>query len=55
MRANARTAYAGLGAHLPPPERARLVFIDPPYEEQSDDLVRAIAGIDAACSAWRTQ
>ena len=34
--------YQALSAHLPPPERRALVFIDPPYEEQADDLARAI-------------
>ncbi len=48
MRCECADGYTGLGAHLPPPERRALVFIDPPYEEQGDDLLRAIAGIDAA-------
>ena len=48
MRCECTDGYAGLGSHLPPPERRALVFIDPPYEEQGDDLVRALAGIDAA-------
>jgi 23S rRNA (adenine2030-N6)-methyltransferase len=48
MRCACTDGYAGLGAHLPPPERRALLFMDPPYEEQGDDLVRAIAGIDAA-------
>lgn len=48
MRGACTDGYAGLAAHLPPPERRALLFIDPPYEEQDDDLVRAIAGIDDA-------
>jgi 23S rRNA (adenine2030-N6)-methyltransferase len=48
MRCECTDGYAGLAAQLPPPERRALLFIDPPYEEQGDDLVRAIAGIDAA-------
>lgn len=48
MRCACTDGYAGLAAHLPPPERRALLFIDPPYEEQGDDLARAIAGIDGA-------
>jgi len=33
--------YRSLRAHLPPLERRALVFIDPPYEEQTGDLARA--------------
>jgi 23S rRNA (adenine2030-N6)-methyltransferase len=40
--------YQGLAAQLPPPERRALVLIDPPYEEQDDDLQRALAGIGTA-------
>ena len=42
MRCECVDGYQGLTAHLPPPERRALVFIDPPYEEQTDDLARAI-------------
>ena len=41
MRCECVDGYQGLTAHLPPPERRALVLIDPPYEEQSDDLARA--------------
>jgi 23S rRNA (adenine2030-N6)-methyltransferase len=37
--------YHSLRAQLPPLERRALVFIDPPYEEQSGDLARAIDAI----------
>ena len=37
--------YRSLRAHLPPPERRALVFIDPPYEEQTGDLARATEAI----------
>ena len=47
MRCECIDGYQGMSAHLPPPERRALVFIDPPYEEQSDDLVRAIAAVHA--------
>jgi 23S rRNA (adenine2030-N6)-methyltransferase len=40
--------YQGLAAQLPPPERRALVLIDPPYEEQEDDLQRALSGIGTA-------
>ena len=48
MRCECNDGYRGLAAHLPPVERRALLFIDPPYEEQGDDLVRAIAAIDSA-------
>ena len=41
MRCECVDGYQGLNAQLPPPERRALVLIDPPYEEQSDDLTRA--------------
>ena len=37
--------YRSLRAHLPPLERRALVFIDPPYEEQTGDLARATDAI----------
>jgi 23S rRNA (adenine2030-N6)-methyltransferase len=45
MRCECVDGYQALGAHLPPPERRALVLIDPPYEEQADDLQRAGDGI----------
>jgi 23S rRNA (adenine2030-N6)-methyltransferase len=48
MRCECGDGYRSLAAQLPPPERRALLFIDPPYEEQGDDLLRAIAGIDSA-------
>jgi len=48
MRCECTDGYRGLAAHFPPAERRALLFIDPPYEEQGDDLVRAIAAIDSA-------
>ena len=45
MRCECADGYQSLRAHLPPPERRALVMIDPPYEEQSGDLARAIAAI----------
>ena len=48
MRCESIDGYQGLAAHLPPPERRALVLIDPPYEEQSDDLARAGGAIGKA-------
>lgn len=48
MRCECVDGYQGLAAHLPPPERRALVLIDPPYEEQGDDLARATAAVGAA-------
>lgn len=45
VRCECVDGYQGLSAHLPPPERRALVLIDPPYEQQSDDLERAVAAI----------
>ena len=42
MRCECIDGYQGLTAQLPPPERRALVLIDPPYEEQADDLERAL-------------
>ena len=50
MRCECVDGYQGMSAHLPPPERRALVFIDPPYEEQSDDLTRAIAATHTVLS-----
>ena len=38
--------YEGLKSQLPPPERRALVCIDPPYEEQEQELTRGAAAID---------
>ncbi len=48
MRCECVDGYQALGAHLPPVERRALVLIDPPYEEQADDLQRAGDGIAKA-------
>jgi len=48
MRCECVDGYQALGAHLPPAERRALVLIDPPYEEQADDLQRAGDGIAKA-------
>ena len=48
MRCECVDGYQALGAHLPPAERRALVLIDPPYEEQADDLQRAGDGIGKA-------
>ena len=45
MRCECVDGYQGLRAQLPPPERRALVFVDPPYEEQTGDLARAIEAI----------
>jgi 23S rRNA (adenine2030-N6)-methyltransferase len=50
MRCECVDGYQALGAHLPPAERRALVLIDPPYEEQADDLQRAGDGIGKALS-----
>ena len=42
MRCECTDGYAALKAHLPPVERRALVLIDPPYEDQSADLERAL-------------
>jgi 23S rRNA (adenine2030-N6)-methyltransferase len=41
MRCECVDGYQALAAHLPPIERRALVLIDPPYEEQANDLQRA--------------
>jgi 23S rRNA (adenine2030-N6)-methyltransferase len=41
MRCECVDGYQSLAAHLPPVERRALVLIDPPYEEQANDLQRA--------------
>jgi len=48
MRAECADGYQALTAHLPPAERRALVLIDPPYEEQADDLQHASAAIGTA-------
>jgi 23S rRNA (adenine2030-N6)-methyltransferase len=48
MRCECVEGYQALGAHLPPQERRALVLIDPPYEEQADDLQRAGDGLGKA-------
>ncbi|MBS0387388.1 MAG: 23S rRNA (adenine(2030)-N(6))-methyltransferase RlmJ [Proteobacteria bacterium] len=48
MRAECIDGYRALNAQLPPPERRALVLIDPPYEEQADDLQRAGEAIGTA-------
>jgi 23S rRNA (adenine2030-N6)-methyltransferase len=40
--------YAALKSQLPPPERRALVFIDPPYEEQEQELERATGAVATA-------
>ena len=42
MRCECIDGYRALKAQLPPRERRALVLIDPPYEEQGDDLKRAL-------------
>ena len=50
MRSECLDGYQGLKAHLPPRERRALVLIDPPYEEQDDDLLRALEGLHTVLS-----
>ncbi len=50
MRCECIDGYRSLRAQLPPVERRALVMIDPPYEEQHDDLARAIAAIGEVLS-----
>jgi 23S rRNA (adenine2030-N6)-methyltransferase len=50
VRCECVDGYQSLRAHLPPPERRALVLIDPPYEEQSGDLARAVAAIGEVLS-----
>jgi 23S rRNA (adenine2030-N6)-methyltransferase len=50
MRCECFDGYQSLRAQLPPAERRALVMIDPPYEEQHDDLARAIAAIGEVLS-----
>jgi 23S rRNA (adenine2030-N6)-methyltransferase len=46
MRAECVDGYEQLRAVLPPPERRCLVLIDPPYENPSADLDRALEAIE---------
>lgn len=48
LRCECLDGYQGMSAHLPPAERRALLLIDPPYEERSGDLARALAAIDEA-------
>jgi 23S rRNA (adenine2030-N6)-methyltransferase len=48
MRCECVDGYQGMAAHLPPVERRALVLIDPPYEEQANDLQRAGEAIGKA-------
>jgi 23S rRNA (adenine2030-N6)-methyltransferase len=43
--------YAALKGLLPPPERRGLVFIDPPYERESE-FTQALAALRAAHARW---
>ena len=53
MRCECIDGYAGLARAPAAAGAARLVLIDPPYEEQDGDLARAIAAIDAVAVAAR--
>ena len=50
VRCECVDGYQSLRAQLPPVERRALVLIDPPYEEQSGDLARAITAIGEVLS-----
>ena len=50
MRCECVDGYQAIAAHLPPIERRALVLIDPPYEEQANDLQRAGDAIGKAVS-----
>ncbi len=50
MRCECTDGYRALKAQLPPKERRALVLIDPPYEEQTDDLTRALGAVTEALS-----
>ena len=50
MRCECSDGYQALRAQLPPAERRALVLIDPAYEQQGEDLGKAIAGIGEALS-----
>ncbi len=48
MRVERGDGFEQLRAHLPPPERRGLTFIDPPYEETRRDFDRVTAGVTEA-------
>ena len=47
-----RDGFEALGALLPPAEKRGLTLIDPPYEEQEQDLARVADALVAAASRW---
>ena len=46
--------FLRLRAHLPPPERRGLTFIDPPYEESRQDFKRVQSAIEEALQRFET-
>jgi len=54
VRVECEEGFARLRAHLPPPERRGLTFIDPPYEETRQDFERVRAAIAAALQRFAT-
>ncbi len=47
-----RDGFEALGALLPPSEKRGLALIDPPYEEQEQDLAQVADALVAATSRW---
>ena len=47
-----RDGFEALGALLPPPEKRGLALVDPPYEEQEDDLARVADALAATVARW---
>jgi 23S rRNA (adenine2030-N6)-methyltransferase len=47
-----RDGFEALGALLPPAEKRGLALIDPPYEEQEQDLARVADALVTAAARW---
>lgn len=54
MRVERGDGFERLRAHLPPPERRGITFIDPPYEETRADFERVIAAVAEAVRRFET-
>jgi 23S rRNA (adenine2030-N6)-methyltransferase len=54
MRVERGDGFERIRAHLPPPERRGLTFIDPPYEETRRDFDRVTASVSDALRRFET-
>lgn len=54
VQVHARDGWEALGALLPPKEKRGLVLIDPPYEQQEDELKQAADALVAARAKFPT-